>query len=1058
MSQITVREWFFLFFRDMFPSSGHILYSQNQTANSMKRIIVGIILITLGVTLFGQKKVTGVVTDRLSGETLPGVNVVVEGTSSGTTTDLDGRYSIEVAGDSAVLLFSFVGMETVREKVDGRSVIDVAMAPATEQLHEVMVVAYGVATKEAYTGAAEVVDKEVIENRPVTSFQKALQGTTAGLQVVSSSGQPGAGTTVRIRGIGSLSASSAPLYVLDGVPMSGSLSDLNPNDIESVTVLKDAAAASLYGSRAANGVIIVTTKQGKKGQTSISFTAQTGFSSRISGGYDLMNSTQFYEHSWQGLYNRAILDGQTIDVARAFAHTYVEAIVGFNPFALDDPLDDNGQVKPGTRVLTNTDWRDEVYKGGVIQDYNLNVSGGSENTKVYFSMAYYDDSGITLGSNFKRYSGKVNVSHKVNSFITAGMNNYFSYSVINAPPAGSGHANPVRSAEVINAATPVYNDDGTFNWKNTAVYDFNPVGLSKMDKYNYKTARALVNAFLDFQILKSLTFKTNGSFDYSGSDNLLFYNPDHGNGAGVNGRSNMTRATNKAWNISNLFNWRQQFNRSSFDVILGQEAHGEEYSPLTAGVTDFSIPGEYHLIWGAQPEMPGSYETKWNMISYLSQVKYSFDGKYYLTASLRADGSSRFGANNKYGLFYSVGGSWIITKESFMPATAWLNNLKLRASYGTSGNNNIGNYASLGLYGGGANYGGYPGITPVQLANDNLTWEKITTLNAGVEFFLLERLSGDLEYYNRKSDALLFSQPLSAAKGFGSIMSNLGAMVNSGFEVTLNYDAVKKEKISYSVGMNLSTNHNEILNLTTDKILSGTKILEVGGDVYQFYMREWAGVNPDNGMPMWFTNAQSDDDEENNDEPPSAYKDPHGSGRMVTSSYTDAERIRMGSALPKVYGGFNNLVRYGNFELSFYFYFSVGAKVYNQDYATNMHDGASPGYNLSTDALASWTPNNRYTDVPLYVINNNSYSNQLSSRFLEDASYLRLKNIMLSYNLPPAVTNRLRMKGMRVYVMAENIWTVTGYKGFDPEVAINGTTGSNIPGTKVVSVGLKLDL
>ena len=1025
----------------------------------MKRLpAVLVLLLLMAVTLHAQITVTGTVTDRESGETLPGVNVVVEGTGQGTITDLDGTYSVTVPSDTAVLVFSFVGMETVRERVGDRRVIDVALAPATRQLQEVMVVAYGVATKEAYTGSAEVVDREVIENRPVTTFQKALQGTTPGLQITSSTGQPGATPTVRIRGIGSLSAGSAPLYVLDGVPMSGSLSDLNPNDIESVTVLKDAAAASLYGSRAANGVIIVTTKQGKKGSTAISFTAQTGLSSRISKGYRLMNSTEFYEHSWMGLYNRGLHDGLTIDEARLFAHDHVEEIVGFNPFAIDDPLDDNGKVKPGTRVLIDTDWRDEVYHTGVIQDYNLNVSGGSESTKVYFSLAYFDDSGTTIGSNFTRYSGKVNVSHKVNKFITAGMNNYFSYSVVNAPPSGSGHANPVRSAEVINAATPVYNGDGTFNWVNTAVYDFNPVGLSKLDKYNYKTARALLNAFLELHILPTLTFKTNGSFDYSNADNLLFYNPEHGNGAGVNGRSSMSRSNNKAWNISNLLSWRKQFHRSSFDVIAGQEAHGETYSPLSAEVTDFSIPGEYHLIWGAQPGMPSSYSTEWNMISYLSQVKYSYDGRYYATASIRADGSSRFGANNKYGVFYSLGGSWILTKEAWMNPPGWLNNLKLRTSYGTSGNNNIGNFASLGLYGGGANYGGYPGITPVQLANDNLSWEKITTFNVGVEFYLFDRLSGDIEYYDRKSDALLYSNPLSAAKGFGSIMTNLGAMVNRGVEGSLNYDAVKRDHLTYSLGINLSTNRNKILNLNQDKILAGTKILEVGGDVYQFYLREWAGVNPDNGRPMWYTHAESDDDENNNGEPASAYLDPLGSGKMVTSEYSDAERVRMGSALPKFFGGFTNDLRYRNLSLSFYFYFSVGAKVYNGDYATNMHDGSSPGYNLAADALRAWTPNNRYTDVPQYVINNQSYSNQLSSRFLQDASYLRLKNLTLSYNLPRHWAEKARMKGLRIYLTAENIWTLTGYEGFDPEVAINGTTGNTIPGTKVVSVGIKLDM
>ena len=1025
----------------------------------MKKIFTALLLAFAIVmpSMSQNLQVSGVITDSQTKETLPGVNVFIEGTTTGTITDINGRYSITISDENAVLVFSFVGMETVKEKINGRSVINITMSLSSESLNEVMVVAYGVATKEAYTGAAQVVDKEVIQDRPVTSFQKALQGTTSGLQVTSSSGQPGAGSTVRIRGIGSLSASSSPLYVLDGVPMSGSLSDLNPNDIESVTVLKDAAAASLYGSRAANGVIIVTTKQGKKGTTNISFSAQTGLSSRISDGYRLLNSTEIYEHSWQGLYNRALVDGSTIDEAVQYAHSNVEAIVGFNPFEIDNPLDDSGILKPGTKIKTNTNWRDEVYHRGLIQDYNLGVSGGSENTKVYFSLAYFDDSGTTVGSDFTRYTGKVNVSHKVNDFITAGMNNQFSYSVTNAPPGGSGFANPVRSAEVINAATPVYNGDGTYNWENTAVFDFNPVALAEMDIYRYKTAWAMVNTWVNFQILPSLSFKTNGAIDYSSSDNLSFYNPEHGNGAGVSGRSTRSRTINKAWNISNLLSWNHKFGLSGVDVIAGQEAHGEEYSPLSAGVTDFSIPGKPDLIWGAQPQAPSSYTSEWNMISYLGQAKYDYDGKYYASASIRADGSSRFGENNKYGVFYSVGASWIITKENWMPELAWVNNLKLRASYGTSGNNNIGNYASLGLYGGGANYGGYPGITPIQLPYEDLSWEKITSLNIGLEFNLFSRLSGNIEYYNRNSDALLFSQPLSAGKGFGSIITNMGAMVNSGLEATLNYDLIKSKDWNYSLGFNISTNRNEILNLNTDEIKSGTKIIEVGGDIYQFYLREWAGVNPDNGKPMWFTNVSSDDDD-NSEEPESAFDDPLGSGRQVTSEYAEAERVRLESALPKFYGGFNNYLSYKNIEFSFYFYYSYGGKVYNYDYATNMHDGTSPGYNLAADALNAWTPNNKYTDVPQYITSNQNYGNQLSSRFLEEASYLRLKNISLSYNLPESLINRVKMKKVRVYVSAENIWTITGYKGFDPEVAINGTTSNSIPGVKVVSFGLKIDL
>ena len=375
---------------------------------TMKKIIGVIVLHFLLVTsVIAQSFVVeGTVVDN-TGETLPGVNVLVEDANIGIVTDLDGNYSIEIPSKDATLVYSFMGMVTLKEKVNGRNKIDVTLIDDSKVLENVIVVAYGTTTKEAYTGAAQVVESKVLEDRPVTSFEKSLQGTTAGLHVTSSSGQPGTTATVRIRGIGSISAGSSPLYVIDGVPMSGSLTDINPNDIESLTVLKDAAASSLYGSRAANGVIIITTKQGKAGQTKISFSSQVGVASRVSDGYGLMNSTQFYEHSWSGLYNSALLDGKTTEEAKAIAHDKVIGIVGFNPFGIEDPLDGNGKLKPGTKVITDTDWRDEIYKTGIIQNYNLNVSGGNEKTKVFLSLGYFDDSGTTLNSNFTRYSAKL---------------------------------------------------------------------------------------------------------------------------------------------------------------------------------------------------------------------------------------------------------------------------------------------------------------------------------------------------------------------------------------------------------------------------------------------------------------------------------------------------------------------------------------------------------------------------------------------------------------------------------------------------------------------------
>jgi len=1012
----------------------------------------------MGVNFTFAQSITveGNVNDE-NGQPLPGVTIVVAGTSQGSLTDFNGYYTISAPSGNAKLVFSYIGMQTLTVPINNKLVVNAVLRENLEQLETVMIVAYGTTTKEAYTGAAAIVDNDIIEDRPVSSFEKALQGTTPGLMVSNSSGQPGAEATVRIRGIGSLSAGSAPLYVLDGVPMSGSISDINPNDIESVTVLKDAAASSLYGSRAANGVILITTKQGKTGFTKISFSSQLGVSQRISKGYDLMNSTQFYEQSWMGLYNQAILDGKTVNQAQDYAHESVKEVVGYNPFGVENPLDSNGKLIPGTQVVTNTDWRDEIYKTGIIQTYNLNISGGSESTKVFMSLGYFNDSGTTLGSDFSRITNKINVSHKINNFLNAGINSHLSYSKTNAPPGGSGGANPVRSAEVINAASPVYDGAGNYDWGNKAIFDFNPVGLAALDKYIYKTKRAVVNIYLDVAISPSFKFRTSAGIDDSFDEGLNYYNPDHGNGAGVNGRSSASRSDNLAWNISNILTYSHSNDISLFEVLVGQEALGTDYSVLSAGVTDFSVPGKPELVWGAKPEQPGSLISSWNMASYLSQIKYDYDSRIYLSASARLDGSSRFGKNNKYGLFYSVGAGWKLSSESWMPQWSWLNNAKLRASYGTSGNNNIGNYASLGLYGSGANYGGFPGLTPVQLANEDLSWEKIQSSNIGLDLTLFSKLTTSFEFYNRNSDGLLFARPLSAGTGIGTILSNLGAMKNMGIEASFKYNLIDNDNFYSSIGLNISTNSNKILKLTTEKIVSGTKLLEEGSSIYQFYMREWAGVNPDNGRPMWFVNADSDDKDENT-LPDSAFEDPLGSGKQVTSEYTDAERKRLGNSLPKVYGGLNYDLSYKDFDLNFYLYYSYGGKAYNGDYVANMHDGTQSGTNLAVDAANAWTPNNRYTDVPRYVINNTDQSEQMSSRFIEDASYIRLKNINFSYQLPQNICDSWKLSSLRAYVSAENILTFTKFKGFDPEVAINGTTNNNIPGVKVVTVGFKIEL
>lgn len=1026
----------------------------------MKQIIWGLFINLLLIgQAFGQNMlVKGHVTEQ-SGEALPGVNILIEGTTTGTTTDLDGSYVIEVPTDETNLIFSFIGMITVIEHVNARSIIDVVLEDNSVVLGEVMVVAYGTTTKEAYTGSAQIVDADVIESRPVASFEKALQGTTSGLQISSSSGQPGAASSIRIRGIGSLSASSAPLIVVDGVPFAGSISDINPNDILSVNTVKDAAGASLYGSRAANGVIIITTKKGQSGTTSISFSAQVGSNERISDGYSLMNSTDFYQQAWQGLYNKAVFDdGLTSSEAMAYANDQVEQTVGFNPFAIDNPLDNNGKLIAGTQTKTDTDWRNLIYKTGTTQNYNLSVSGGNESTTAYFSFGYYNNTGTVLSSDFERYTGKINVTHKLNKVVSSGVNSQFSSSYYNVLPNGTSAANIVRAAEVFNPATPLYAPNGDYNWFNVVTLDFNPVGLAKKDIYRGKGSRAAINAYINLQLGKDFSFRSTGAIDYTGGENITYYNPEHGNGAGVGGRGTISHSNNNMLSLSNVLNWNKQISKHFVEMLVGQETFSEHGSFLSASATDYGIPDKFHLDWAAQPETPSSSETEWGLISYLGQAKYEFDGRINVSASYRMDGSSRFGDNNKYGSFYSVGAGWTISKEPWMPEFDWFNYARLRASYGTSGNADIGNFAAKTLYYGGANYGGNPGIALGQVGNPNLSWEKQAMVNTGLELNLFDRLSLTAEYYTKESDALLYSEPLSREKGVGSILTNIGSVRNSGVELLMEYEVIKSKDLKYVVGTNLSGNKSEVLKLNGDPVQGATQLMEEGGLRYQFYMREWAGVNPDNGEPMWFTNEASDFDEANVGEPASAFKDPNGTDRMVTSSYNDAEKVRMGTALPTLFGGLNNSVSYKGFDLNLYFYFSIGGYVYNYDYAANMHDGKSPGTNLATEALNAWTPNNRYTDVPRYVQNNQSQSNDISSRFLEDASYLRLKNVSLAYNLPQSLCKKVWLKNARVFISGENLWTLTKFKGFDPEGALTGVTNNNIPGVKTYTVGVKIDL
>lgn len=1015
---------------------------------------------------FAQNRtVKGKVTGADDGLGLPGVSVRVKGTTIGASTGIDGDYVISVPADAKTLTFSYVGFLPQEVQIGANTTINVTLRTDAKQLDEVMVVAYGTVKKESFTGSAAVVKGDVLENRPVTSFEKALQGAVAGVTVSSVSGQPGATSTVRVRGVGSISASSTPLYVIDGVPVTTGdltqvattadvLSTLNSSDIESVTVLKDASASSIYGSRAANGVVLITTKKGKAGKTQFNVSSTGGYSSPAVEKHDILGADQYYKYYWN-YYNKARLAaGDSPDAAALAANTSTRGTLGVNPFNTPNPYGANGTLASGAALYYDTDWRDAVLRRGVTKDLNVSASGGTDKTKFFISGGSFDQKGIVIGSDFKRYSGKINLANEVNKWLNVGINTTLGYTEQNTPAGSGGGANPVRFADLVSPVYSLYQRDASgnpvvspeggyvYNYVNPISLDFNPVGLAEMDQFFTRTARVIANPYAEIKFLKNFTAKTNFAVDYINNRERLFYNPLHGNGANVKGRAARYTVEDVTLTIANTLTYDKQFGVHSLNVLAGQEAYKTNYDNIQTQKTGFPFAGVDELVAGSTPVTASSYTTSKRLSSYFGRVNYDFNDKYYFSGSLRRDGSSVFGTDNKFGTFYSLGGAWRISQEDFLKNVTWLEELKLRASYGTSGNDRIGRYDAQGLYGVGYNYGGKPGITYTQLQNDQLKWESNTQTDIGIDFSLLKgRINGEASYYKRGSTGLLYAQPLSYTTGFTSIVTNLASMDNWGFDFSVGGDAIAKDNFTWTVSTNLTTNNNEIKKLTTNAVVDGTKRLVVGGNRYEFYMREWAGVNPANGLPQWYMDEIGADGK------------PTGN-RVKTSSYNAATRYEMGSSLPKFTGGLTNKFRYKNLDLNVFMFYSVGGKVYDGLYSALMHGGATSGQSLSTDMVNAWQNPGDVADVPRFVPRNTDQSNSTSSRFLYDGSYVRLKNVTLGYNLDRSLTQRIGVNNVRIFATAENAFTFAKHKGMDPEVEITGLNDNDVPNIKTFSVGL----
>jgi len=1031
----------------------------------MKKLLQSLfLLIFIAFSAVAQNRtVTGKVTSKEDGLPIPGVSVKLTGQKGGAVTDAAGNFTINVASGATAIEFSALGYIAQKQNLTGSSSYNVSLSVDSKDLDEVLVVAYGTVKKESFTGAASVVGAKNIADRPNTSFQKSLQGAAAGVQVTSVSGQPGAATTVRVRGVGSISAGSSPLYVIDGVAVTSSgldltsvaqtadvLSSLNPNDIESVTILKDASASAIYGSRAANGVVLVTTKQGKAGATKFNASVTGGYSYQAVKKHEVLNAQEYYKTYFDAYYAQRIAAGLAPDAAATAANTLTRNRLTVNPFNTANPFVAGGALAPGATLLYDTNWRDEVLRRGQSKDVNVSASGGSEKLKYYVSGGYFDQKGIVIGSDFKRYSGKFNLSNEVNKFFSFGINNTLASSTQNTPAGAGGGANPVRFGDIVSniytlyvrdaSGNPILDSNGnpSYSYVNPVSPDFNPVGLNDLDTYLTKITRITTTPYAQVKFLNGFTAKSTVGLDYSAVRENQFYNLLHGNGVGVRGRGYRYSKEDITTTYINTLNYNKSFGKHNVDVLIGQEAYRNKFDQFSTTATGYGFAGQTELVSASTPATATSSFTEARFESYFSRANYDYDGKYFLSGSFRRDGFSAFGPDSKFGNFWSVGGAWRLKQENFLKDVSFLDDLKLRASYGVTGNNDIGRYAAQGLYSLANAYEGLSGMTYSQLANQDLAWERSKTAEFGLEFSVLNRrISGEVSYFKKRTDDLLFAKPLSRTTGFSSITTNLALMNNAGIEVAINASPIRSTDFNWNIAFNITRIKNKIVASTQDEVVDGTKLIKVGEDRYQWYLREYAGIDQADGRAMW-------------------YRDDANGNKVTTKVYAEAKQYSgLGSALPKYYGGFNNTLNYKEFDLSVFTYFSLGGKVYDALYQALMHNGITPGQQMSRDVLNAWSATNTTSTIPRFLpTGNTDLSNSSSSRFLFDGSYMRVKNISLGYTLKKEWASKVKLSTARLFLMAENPFTWAKHKGFDPEASIAGTSDNDIPNIKTFSIGL----
>lgn len=1027
------------------------------------------------------RTVSGTVQDA-DGITMPGVNIRVKGKNAGAVTDADGRFSI-IAAAADTLQFSFIGYRLQEIPIGAQDVLTITLLDDFQQLDEVVVVAYGTQKKAAFTGSASFIENEQIQQAASSNVSNALQGLSSGVQVINNVGQPGADAVIQIRGFGSLSASNQPLIVLNGSPYDAPLSSIAPNEIENISILKDAASTSLYGSRAANGVILITTKSGAIGKTIINFRSTFGTSDFAVDLPRKLNAAEQYEAVWAGFYYDNLERGMDDQAARENASGRVTdrfyiarphmSFQGFerqyrSNWNIDDPVGFDGRIKPEAELLYDYNWHD-LFDPKLRQEYAFDISTGlNENTKLFFSSSYLDDKGQYFNQDFTRWSNRLSFSTQLGKrinleaslfYLRTDQNNPGEFTrVIRTIPSGvhpyefnheTGEffIDAYGNLALQKGGGQSYSGRRFFGASNPFDYSIAP---NEPDTYrfNVNNTNQLINkVVVGVDILKGLSFRTSLITDLNIRNNHQYLSPVQGIlfDRGFASKSSRTRFS---YTFNNFLEYKKSFGDHSIGVLVGNELFSWNINNLSGRKEVFAVPGIFELDAASAEPSTGSNETDYRLASVLSRLEYSFRDKIYLTGSFRADGSSRFSPDARWGNFWSVGAGWRLSEEAFLENVDFINNLKIKASYGTTGNDQLSLYAYQALYDLGFNFYENSGAVEQRLPTPELTWEQNQQLNVGIEFTLFKKLYGNIEYFVRTSEDLLFNQPLPPSFGITQVDANIATVQNRGYEIDLNYDLFRNQNFSWTISGNITHYENEITDLPVDEVLFGDNRWIEGRSIYEYWTPTWAGVDPETGDNTWFKNVF----------------DGEGNivGQEVTNNWAEVnvqnQHAFQGSSLPDFFGSITNTFKIADIDFSFMFYYSIGGVMLDGAFRENINMRNAFGlidYWLDNH----WTPERREVRIPRPSHTSFRDNGRTSNQYMFDNDFVRLRTVNIGYTFPSTFLNSVNISKLRVFAQAENLftWGNAADRGTDPEIAgFDGTSDYNWGIRKTFVGGLQL--